>query len=295
MKITLTGSLGNISKPLAQTLINKGHEVTIISSNANRAAEIEALGATPAIGSIDDVDFLTSAFSAADAVYTMVPPSFTTTNYRTYIAGIGSKYAEAIKKSGVKKIVNLSSIGADLPAGTGPIAGLHDVENIYKDLDGVAIKHLRPAYFFINFFGNIDMIKHANILGSNYNADTKLVLVHPNDIAEAAAEELQHNFTGTSVRYIASNDEITAGDVASTLGKAVGKAELPWIEFTNEQALEGMVQAGLSEEIAKNYVEMGDAIRNKVLFEDYYKNRPAALGKTKLEDFASEFALVYNS
>lgn len=294
MKITLTGSLGNISKPLAQTLINKGHDVTIISSNAGREVEIKALGATPAIGNVDDVTFLTSTFSGADAIYTMVPPSFTAANYRAYIAGIGGKYAEAIKKSGVKRIVNLSSIGADLPAGTGPIAGLHDVENIYKDLDGVAVKHLRPAYFFINFFGNIDMIKHANILGSNYAADTKLVLVHPNDIAAVAAEELEQDFTGISVRYIAGNDDVTAGDVAHALGKAVGKPELPWIEFTNEQALEGMIQAGLPEEIARNYVEMGDAIRSKVLFEDYYKNKPAILGKTRLEDFASEFALAYN-
>lgn len=295
MKITLTGSLGNISKPLAETLISKGHEVTVISSNPDKAEEIKKLGAIPAIGSIDDIDFLVSTFTGADAIYTMVPPSFSASNYRLYIAEAGRRFAEAIKKSGIKRVVNLSSIGADLPAGTGPIAGLHDVEHIYQDLDGVAVKHLRPAYFFINFFGNIDMIKHAHILGSNYSGDTKLVLVHPNDIAAVVAEELQQEFTGKSIRYIASNDETTAADVASVLGSAIGKPELPWVKFSDEQAFDGMVQAGLPEEIAKNYVEMGTAIRSEVLFEDYYKNRPTVLGKTKLSDFALEFASAYNA
>jgi uncharacterized protein YbjT (DUF2867 family) len=125
MKITITGSLGNISKPLAEKLVAAGHKVTIISSSADKSAAIEALGATPAIGSIEDIDFLTKAFTGADAVYTMVPPNFATNTWKKYIAGIGHNYAEAIRRSGVKKVVNLSSLGAHLPEGAGPISGMH--------------------------------------------------------------------------------------------------------------------------------------------------------------------------
>ena len=57
MKIVITGSLGNISKPLTQTLVQKGHLVTVISSKPDRQKDIEALGAKAAIGSIEDVDF----------------------------------------------------------------------------------------------------------------------------------------------------------------------------------------------------------------------------------------------
>ena len=57
MKITVTGSLGNISKLLAQELIAHGHDVTIISSKADKQAEIEALGAKAAIGSVTDAEF----------------------------------------------------------------------------------------------------------------------------------------------------------------------------------------------------------------------------------------------
>ena len=292
MNFTITGSLGNISKPLAEILIAAGHQVTIISSSDAKVKAIEAIGATAAIGSVEDVAFLTEAFSGKDAIYTMVPPNFGASNIREFISSTGEKYAEAIQAAGVKRVVNLSSIGADLDGGTGPISGLHDVEQTYSKLDGVAVKHLRPAFFYINFLANIDMIKHAGILGSNYGADTPLVLVHPKDIAAVAAEELAAGFSGKSVRYIAS-DESTAGNVASALGAAVGKPELPWVEFNDEDALQGMVQAGLPEPMAKSYVEMGDAMRSHKLFEHYFNNKPSSMGKIKLNDFAVEFAKAF--
>ncbi|MHA4896815.1 NAD(P)H-binding protein [Pedobacter sp. PWIIR3] len=293
MNITITGSLGNISKPLAEKLINAGHEITIISSDEDKRSAIEELGATAAIGSVEDVAFLTEAFSGKDAIYTMVPPNYGATDVRGFISGVGKKYAEAIKSSGVKQVVNLSSIGAHLDSGTGPIAGLHDTENAYAELSDVAVKHLRAAYFYINFLANIDMIKHAGILGSNYSAETLLVLVHPVDIATAAAEEFEKGFTGQSIRYVAS-DESTAGEVAKALGSAIGKPELPWIEFSDAEALAGMTGAGLPEPMAKSYVEMGDATRSQKLYEDYFAHRPATLGKIKLADFATEFARAYN-
>lgn len=51
MKIIVTGSLGHISKPLAEKLLQQGHGVTVVSSNPERQQEIEALGARATIGS----------------------------------------------------------------------------------------------------------------------------------------------------------------------------------------------------------------------------------------------------
>jgi len=293
MKITITGSLGNISKPLAKQLISAGHQLTIISSNAEKVAAIEALGATAAIGLVTDVDFLTKAFTGADAVYTMVPPNFGASNYREYVGSIGKNYAEAVAKAGVSRVVNLSSIGAHLNAGTGPIAGNHDVELELNKLSNVAVKHLRAPFFYVNFLSNIDMIRHMGILGANYPATARLVMVHPEDIAAVAAEELLQEFTGKSVRYLVSDDR-TLGPIATVLGTAIGKPELPWVEFTDEQALNGMLQNGLPPEIARNFVEMGTAIRSGVLWEDYDQNKPKVKGSINLEAFAKEFADRFN-
>lgn len=292
MKITVTGSLGNISKPLTAILIKAGHQVTVISSSEDKRQAIEALGATAAIGSVSDAAFLTQAFSGSDAVYTMVPPNFAAPDFRAYANATGKNYAAAIQAAGVKKVVNLSSIGAHLQDGTGPIKGLHDVEGILNSIEGVAIKHLRAGFFYINLFANIAMIKNAGIMGANYNEHTSLMLVHPNDIAEAAAETLQSDISGKSISYVVS-DERTTAEVAKVLGEAVGKPDLPWVTFTNEQSLQGMLQAGLPQEMASLYVEMGDAAGSGKLWEDY-KLHPNAAGKTRLENFAAEFASVYN-
>lgn len=293
MKITLTGSLGNISKPLALQLITNGHEVTVISSNADKKDSIESMGAIAAIGSVEDQAFLNSAFLGADVVYTMIPPALTAPDTRKHMKQIGENYAEAIKSAGIKKVVNLSSIGAHLPGGTGPIAGIYDEEQTFAALDGVAIIHLRAAYFYINFLNNIDMIKHAGILWANYSAQAKLALVHPNDIADAAVAAIESEFSGKQIRYVVS-DVKTFAEVTAALGKAIGQPELPWIEFTDEQALDGMLKAGLPANAAANFLEMGTAIRSGKLMEHYDATQPVISGKIKLADFAAEFAEKFN-
>jgi uncharacterized protein YbjT (DUF2867 family) len=292
MKITITGSLGNISGPLAALLVKAGHQVIVVSSSENKKAEIEAMGAIATIGSVEDVDFLTGAFKGADVVYTMVPQQHDSNDYKGFIRKTAKNLADAVKASGVTNIVNLSSIGAHLSSGTGPIAGMHDAEEILNKLDGVIIKHLRPASFYYNFFANIGMIKHGCILGGNYPADSHLVLVHPKDIADAAFEEITSPFTGKSIRYIAS-DEKTAAEVTAIIGTAIGKPELPWVEFTDEQSIGGMQQAGLSEDVAKNLTEMGNATKSGIIFEDYSKHKPVLSGR-KFEDFVKgEFLEKY--
>jgi len=294
MKITLTGSLGNISKPLAEILIKNGHKVTIISSDSKKVSDIEALGATAAIGSVSDSAFLTHAFKGADAIYTMVPPNWGVSNYRQYIAETGKNYLEAIKASGVKRVVNLSSIGAHLSGGTGPIAGLYDVEHTLNTLDDIAIKHLRAGIFYINFFFDMGVIRSRGIMGNNYGEKTKLIMTHPRDIAAAAAQELQGSFEGQRHRYVVS-DEREISQIVKILGTAIDKPELPWVQFSDKETFAGMTSAGMSEAIARTYVEMGTAINGGILFEDFNQHRPEVWGSTKLVDFVKEFAAVYKS
>lgn len=288
MNITITGSIGNISKPLAQKLVKAGHNVTVITSSEKNVNEIKDLGAIPAVGSVEDIEFLNSAFTGADIVYTMTPNNFGAADQRAYMINVGKSYLAAIQKSGVKNVVNLSSIGANLADGTGPIKGLHDIEQLLNDLANVNIKHLRAGFFYTNFYNDIPLIKNVGIIGSNYSSETKMILVHPNDIATEIAHQIAIGFEGKSFQYVFS-DEQTASAVATTLGKAINKPDLAWIPFTDEQLLTGMLQAGLPEPVAKNYVEMGNALGNGLLNNDFSLHKPTA-GETKLAEFAVEFA-----
>lgn len=288
MNITLTGSLGNIGQHLVKNLVAAGHTVTLISSSPDRKAVIEALGATAAIGSITDTAFLEQAFAGADAVFVMTPPNMGGQNIIDNTVNAGKSYATAIQKSGVKRAVMLSSVGAEHDGGTGPITGLHHIEKLYSELKDVAITYLRAGYFYTNYYNDIPLIQNAGILGSNFAAEVKLPLVHPADIAAAAADALQQSNTGHTVRYIVS-DYVTAADVAAVFGEALGKT-LPWVAFTDKQAMEGMTGAGLPEEMAGLYTEMGGAIREGKLQSDFEQKGAPLEGKIKIRDFAQEYA-----
>ncbi|MFT3676295.1 MAG: NAD(P)H-binding protein [Chitinophagaceae bacterium] len=295
MKYVITGGAGHISKPLALTLLKAGHQVTVVGRNAQNLTALTGAGATAAIGSLEDEAFLQETFKGADAVYTMVPPMHNPNNWKAEIGVIGEKYARAIKAAGIKYVVNLSSIGAHLPDGVGPVSGLYLVENALNKLTDVNILHLRPAYFYHNLLANISLIRQAGIIGANFSLpDGRFPIVHPADIAAVAAEELlKLSFTGHGIRYIAS-DETGTQQIASTIGQAIGKPDLPWVAFTTDQAVQGMTGAGLPLEIARNYAEMNEALGSGKMTEDYWINRPA-LAPTRLGSFVKEFAAAYRA
>lgn len=296
MNIVVTGSLGHISQPLTQALVQKGHAVTVVSSNAEKRAAIEAVGATAAIGSLEDAHFLAATFTGADAVYCMVPPpNFFDQNLDllAYYEQIATNYGQAIQQAGVKRVVYLSSIGAHLEKDSGIILGHHKGEEIMKKLSGVAISFMRPVGFYYNLYGFVPMLKNAGVIAANYGAGEELVWVSPADIAAAIVEELETPPAGHNVRYVAS-DERTGHETARILGAAIGKPDLQWIIIPGEQMQNGLVAVGMNPQIAAGLVEMYASQQSGVLMEDYYRNKPA-MGKVKVTDFAKEFAAAFAS
>lgn len=296
MKYVLTGSIGNITKPLATRLIAAGHDVTIISSSESRKREIEKLGATAEIGNVLDAAFLTKSFFGAEAVYLMIPPTFTVTDWLGFQKEVAESFVTAITESGVKNIVQLSSIGAHMGTGAGPIDGLAYLEKRLESVEGINVLKLRPSYFYTNFYTLIDMIKHAGILGSNMgNPEQQLILTHPNDIADAAAKHLLAlDFKGQNFEYV-SSDIRTFAEISRVLGNAINKPELPWVGFSDEDTFQGMLQSGLPEVFAKGYVQMGKSIREGLIQQDYFNSDEKPQGKVKLENFAKEFEHAYNN
>jgi hypothetical protein len=321
MKIILTGSLGNISKPLTINLISKGHTVTVISSKAERQKEIEDLGAIAAIGSIRDVDFLTKTFTGADIVYLMEPTEtagFFDKNFDIYqsITDLVTGYKKAIEASGIKKIVHLSSIGAHTDQGVGLLKFHFMAEGILKSLPAdVIIKFMRPVGFYGNLLQTIEVIKTTNkgflgaimalqhygisgllsgkrgVILANYGGEVMNLLVSPYDIATVIAEEMEKSFDERMFRYIAS-EELTCNEVAKIIGPSIGKPYLKWGSISDKMLRNTMVKRGANEMLADGVVKMGASGRSGKLYEDYYKHRPK-LSPTKLNTYAPVFAAAY--
>lgn len=296
-KYVITGSTGHISKPIAAALAKAGHEVVVITSKHDKTKEIESIGARALVGSVEDASFVTTAFAGADAVYLMIPPTYNPgDNWRAHQNKIGDNYVAAVKANNIKYVVVLSSIGAHMGDGAGPVDGLADLEKKLAALKEVNVKNLRPSYFYYNLLTMIPLIKGMNVMGSNFgNTDEKLVLTDTSDIADAATEELLNlDFKGQTTRYI-SSDERHPDEIAAVLSNAIGKPGTPWVTFTDEQSLGGMLQAGLPPTIAEAYVQMGKALRSGEMQKDFWGHHPEKTGKVTLEDFAKQFAKAFNN
>ncbi|KUJ59902.1 NAD-dependent dehydratase [Flavobacteriaceae bacterium CRH] len=323
MKIVITGSLGHISKPLAIELVQKRHSVTVISSNPEKEKDIENLGAIAAIGSIEDIDFLTNTFQGADLVYCMLPPFKFRENpnldARAEAFRLAKNYTKAIERTDIKRVIHLSSIGAHLEFGNGLLAFHFIAEKVFKELPSdVAVTTMRPVGFYYNvyeflesiqgkgfldsFIGKILTIKYYGLKGffqgkkglimSNYGAADKMPWDSPLDIASAIAEEITDSSAGRKIRYVASED-LTCQEIATILGNAIGKPYLKWETISDKQMLNALKQFGIPTTLAQDITEMNASMHSGLLFEDYYQNIPN-LGKVKLKEFAKEFAIKYN-
>lgn len=306
MNIIVTGSLGNISQPLTAILVKQGHRVTVVSSDPKKQTAIENLGATAAIGSIADVQFLTNTFKGADAVYAMIPLSFTDPDQGAYMHRMAGNYAQALKAAGIKRIVVLSGWSADLVKG-------ESAESLFDGIDA-SITVMRPAAFYTNFYQSMDLIKGKGFIGKfltlrysglwalltgktgllmgNYGGDDRIVFVSPKDIADAVAEELLLLPGKKTIRYIGS-EEMTCNEAARIIGTAVGKPWLKWVLLSDKEMLQGLKMAKLPEKLAETLVEMQAAMHGGKPLENFHQNKPK-MGKVKLADFANEFAAVYH-
>lgn len=298
MKIIITGSLGPISKPLATKLIADGHQVTIVSSNRDRQNEIETLGAKSAIGSIDDVSFLTETFIGADVAYLMEPTVNMfdpTIDMLKHYEKICEKYAQAVINSDLKRIVHLSSIGGHSSTGNGLLAFHYYAEQALKKLpQEVAITTLRPVSFYSNIMAFIPTIKAQKAIITSYHAVEPEPWASPLDIADAAAEELVSVFTGRNVRYIVS-DEVSSEKLIKVLGEAIGE-EIQWVTVSHETLEESYKIFGMSPQAADGFARLNEAKNSGILYEDLVKHRPEiTLGKVKIEDFAKDFAKAYQN
>jgi len=257
----ISGASGNTGKIVARELLSHGKKVKVIGRNAGHLKPLVDKGAEPLIGDVTDGDFLKKAFSGAEAVYILIPPNPKSTDFRAYQKTVSDNYLESIKSGGVKYVVLLSSIGAHLRKGAGPIDGLGYLEEKLATLKNVNVLNLRPSYFMENLFSQVDIIKQAGIAGSAIKPDIRFPMVSSSDVGAVAAKRLLDlNFRGNSVEYILGPSDHSYNEVTSIIGKEIGKPDLKYVQFSYEDAKKGMVGSGyLSENMADLYNQMAGA------------------------------------
>jgi uncharacterized protein YbjT (DUF2867 family) len=289
----VTGATGNTGRVVAEALLAAGADVQVIGRSEDRLRPLVEKGAQPFVGSVDDAQAMSIAFSGAVGVYCMIPPRFEVPDFPAWQRAAGESLAAAVHEAGVNYVVFLSSIGAQHTEGTGPITGLRREEDRLNGLEGVNVLNLRAGFFMENFFMQIDVIRGMGVVGLPMRGDIPFPLIATKDIGQYAAERLlQKDFSDKSTRELLGPRDVTMDKVARVLGAAIGNAELEYVQFPFEDAEQALLGMGISPSGASTLLQLYRGI-NDGLVAAAEERSPENTTPTTLEEFAQVFAEAY--
>ncbi len=288
------GSTGNTGHIVAKTLLGNGQKVRVVGRSAERLQALAAEGGEIFVGDVTDGPTLARAFKGAQAAYVMVPPNTTTNDYRAFQDRASDAIAAAVQNAGVKNIVSLSSIGADKASGSGPVVGLYNLEQKLNQIEGVDVLHLRAGYFMENALPQVAVVRMMGSMAGPVRPELKLPMIAAEDIGAAAAEALlSGDLRGKHSRELQGQRDLTYTEVASIVGKAIGKPSLGYVQAPDEQLRGAMVQMGMSANLVGLILEMAGAL-NSGHMKALEPRSASTTTPTTFETFvAEEFAPAY--
>lgn len=292
--IVVIGATGNIGRVLTGTLLGLGARVRAVARDAEKLKALAQGGAETFAASVSDPAAMRAAFAGAESAFLMIPPNVRATDFRAWQNAVAAAEVEGLVAAGVKWLVHLSSVGAHLAKGAGPVNGLHDSEERLNALEGVHVLHLRPSYFMENLLGNIGMIKGMGINGSPLRPDLPIPLIATRDIAAVAAEHLLAlDFEGKRVLELLGPRDYTMEEATRILGQAIGKSDLRYVRFHYDEAQKAMMGMGISADVAALFNEMNRGF-NEGTVKPTQERTAHTSTPTTLEEFAkTTFAKAY--
>jgi uncharacterized protein YbjT (DUF2867 family) len=287
----ILGASGNTGSIVADSLLAEGRKVRVMGRDAGRLQRFVDKGAEAFTANMSDATALTKAFSGARAAYLMLPPAKSREDQERDSDAI----AKAVKESGLRYAVHLSSYGAQVPEGTGPVAGLHSSEQKLNAISGLNVLHLRAAYFMENNLAAISMIQEMGIFGHALLPDLKLPMIATRDVGDYAAQRLLDlDFSGKQTCELLGERDLSMAEATAIIARAIGKPDLRYVQFPYDQVQQVLEQMGMPPKKAAVYIEMFKAINAGVLAAQEPRSRENTT-PTSFEQFVQDvFAPAYH-
>ena len=259
----VAGATGHTGNVVAEALLGRGEKVRVIGRTAERLKALAAKGAEPFAADLADAAGLAKAFAGAKAVYVMLPPNLASSDYPSFQKRVTDAIVAALRSTGVSHAVTLSSIGADKPDKTGPVLGLHYLEEELNRIDALNVLHLRAGYFMENTLAQTGIIQNMGMAVGPLRPDLKLPMIATRDIGEAAADILLSlDFRQKETRELLGQRDISMSEVAQSIGSAIGKPGLRYIQAPDEQVRPALVQLGVSSNMAGLLLAMSASLNS---------------------------------
>src|SRR6266849_2547399 len=282
------GATGNTGSIIASSLLMKGERVRVVGRDASRLARFVRKGAEAFTANVTDAAALAKALTGARAAYLMLPPSLTSLDYRADQERESDSISKALRESGLRYAVFLSSFGAQVPEGTGPIAGLHSAEQKLNAINGLNVLYLRAGYFMENHLAAIGMIQGMGIFGHALLPELKIPMIGTRDIGEyAAGRILNLDFSGKQTRELLGERDLTMNEVTAIIRSGIGKPDLRYVQFPYEQVLQVLMQMGIPPKTAGQFIEMYKAV-NEGVVAGQEPRAPENTTRTSFETFVQD-------
>ena len=286
----ILGASGNTGSIIANTLLLRRKKVRVVGRDAGRLQSFARKGAEAFTGDVNDAAALTKAFSGARAAYLMLPPITSREDQERESDAI----AKAVAESGLRYAVNLSSYGAQVPEGTGPVAGLHSLEQKLNAVGGLNVLHLRAAYYMENNLAAISAIQGMGIFGHALSPDLKLPMIATRDVGDYAAQRLLDlDFSGKQTRELLGERDLSMAEATAVIARGIGKPDLRYVQIPYDQMQQALEQMGMTPKKAAVYIELFKAINAGVLAAQEPRSRENTT-PTSFEQFVQDvFAPAY--
>src|SRR6202521_556457 len=287
----ILGASGNTGSIIANSLLSAGKKVRVVGRDAGRLKRFVDRGAEAFTADMSDAAALTKAFTGARAAYLMLPPAKSREEQERDSDGI----ARAVKESSLRYAVHLSSYGAQVAKGAGPVSGLHSSEEKLNAIGGLNVLHVRAAYFMENNLAAIGMIHHMGIFGNALLPDLKFPMVATRDVGNYAAQRLLDlDFSGKQTCEVLGERDLSMTEVAAVIARSIGKPDLRYQQFPYDQVQQVLTQLGVPPKGAAMYIEMYKAINAGVLV-PLEPRSPENTTPTSFEQFVQDvFAAAYH-
>jgi uncharacterized protein YbjT (DUF2867 family) len=260
----------------------------VVGRNSAHLQPLASKGAEPFIADITDASALTKAFQQADSAYVMIPPNLTSNDPLGHSDRVSDAIATAVQNAGTKNVVALSSLGAELQGGTGPIVGLRNLEQKLNQIGSANVLHLRAAYFMENTLPQAMIIRAMGNAAGPLRPDLRIPMIAARDIGAVAADVLLHpTIHGKQVRELHGQRDLTYTEVTAAIGKAISKPDLKYTQLTSDQFRSNLVQTGMSEQVAALLAEMVEAL-NAGKAHPLESRNPQNATPTSYETFVAE-------
>jgi uncharacterized protein YbjT (DUF2867 family) len=260
------GATGRTGSIIATSLLLKGEKVRVVGRDAGRLDRFVRKGAEAFTASVSDAGALTEAFAGARAAYLLLPPSLTSPDYRADQERESDAIAKAVWDSGLRYAVHLSSFGAHVPEGTGPIAGLHSSEQKLNAIGGLHVLHLRAGYFMENNLAAISMIHAMGTFGHAVLPDLKIPMIATRDIGDYAARRLLSlDFSGKQTRELLGERDLSMNEATAVIARGIGKPDLRYVQFPYEEVQQVFLQTGVPAKTAGQFIEMYKAMNEEIV------------------------------